>query len=130
MEVAERLCSRIFLIDHGREVLSGAMDEVKAGYGRNAVLAEFDGDLEPGTLEGLAAGIVRFPRYVEIELAAGATAQQVLKVLAERVTVRRFEVAAPSLHTIFVQAVGRDRGRRSGVPAGEGDAEREVAADA
>jgi ABC-2 type transport system ATP-binding protein len=39
MEVAERLCSQIFLIDHGREVLSGAMDEVKSRYGRNAVIA-------------------------------------------------------------------------------------------
>jgi ABC-2 type transport system ATP-binding protein len=107
MEVAERICSRIFLIDHGREVLSGAMDEVKVRYGRNAVLAEFDGELDLKGLSGLAANIIRYPRYVEIELAAGASSQALLKALAARVTVRRFEVASPSLHKIFVQLVGR-----------------------
>jgi ABC-2 type transport system ATP-binding protein len=112
MEVAERICSRIFLIDHGREVLSGAMDEVKARHGRNAVLAEFDGDLALPALSGLAANIIRYPRYVEIELAPGASSQDLLMKLAARVTVRRFEVASPSLHKIFVQLVGR--GRREG----------------
>jgi ABC-2 type transport system ATP-binding protein len=113
MEVAERICSRIFLIDHGREVLSGAMDEVKVRYGRNAVLAEFDGELDLKGLSGLAANIIRYPRYVEIELAAGVSSQDLLKELAARVTVRRFEVASPSLHKIFVQLVGR--GRREAV---------------
>jgi len=113
MEVAERLCSRIFLVDHGREVLSGAMDEVKSRYGRNAVIVEFDGELPPAGFPGLAAAIIRYPRYAEIELETGATSQQLLKALAERVTVRRFEVASPSLHKIFVQLVGR--GRREGI---------------
>jgi ABC-2 type transport system ATP-binding protein len=110
MEVAERLCSRIFLIDHGREVLSGSMEEVKARYGRNAVVAEFDGELDLDALSELAASVTRYPRYVEIELASGASSQALLRALAAQVAVRRFEVAAPSLHKIFVQLVSRGRG--------------------
>ena len=113
MEVAERICSRIFLIDHGREVLSGTMDEVKARYGRNAVKVEFDGDLDQAGIAVLAANVIRYPRYVEIELAPGASSQDLLRKLAARVTVRLFEVASPSLHKIFVQLVGR--GRREGI---------------
>ena len=44
---------------------------------------------------------------VEIQLAAGASNQDLLKALVGRVAVRRFEVASPSLHKIFVQLVGR-----------------------
>lgn len=113
MEVAERICSRIFLVDHGREVLSGTMDEVKARYGRNAVKVEFDGDLDQAGIADLAANVIRYPRYVEIELAPGASSQALLMKLAARVTVRLFEVASPSLHKIFVQLVGR--GRREAV---------------
>jgi len=113
MEVAERICSRIFLIDHGREVLSGTTDEVKSRFGRNAVLVEFDGELDLKGFSGLAANLIRYPRYVEIELAPGVSSQELLKALAARVTVRRFEVASPSLHKIFVQLVGR--GRREAV---------------
>jgi ABC-2 type transport system ATP-binding protein len=114
MEVAERICSRIFLIDRGREVLSGAMDEVKARYGRNAVLVEFDGEPDFAELSSLAANVISYPRYVEIELAPGVSSQELLKALIARVTVRRFEVASPSLHKIFVQLVGRG-GRREGI---------------
>jgi ABC-2 type transport system ATP-binding protein len=113
MEVAERICSRIFLIDRGSEVLSGAMDEVKARYGRNAVQVEFDGNLDIAELSDLVASHSRSTRYVEIELAPGASSQALLKAIAARVTVRRFEVASPSLHKIFVQLVGR--GRREAV---------------
>jgi ABC-2 type transport system ATP-binding protein len=107
MEVAEKLCSRILVIDHGREVISGSLADIKGRHGHNAVVAEFDGDLDPALLSSLAADVRRFPRWVEIELAAGATPQQVLKVLADRVAVRRFEVVSPSLHKIFVELVGK-----------------------
>ena len=70
------------------------MDEVKSRYGRNTVITEFDGELPPG-FPGLAAAIIRYPRYAEIELESGATSQQLLKALVDQVAVRRFEVALP-----------------------------------
>jgi ABC-type uncharacterized transport system ATPase subunit len=42
-----------------------------------------------------------------MELAEGASAQEVLAALVGQVAVRRFEVLAPSLHGIFVQIVGK-----------------------
>jgi ABC-2 type transport system ATP-binding protein len=106
MEVAERICSRILVIDHGHEVVSGTLAEVKGRWGRNSVVAEFDGNLDSGSLSRLAADVVRYPRWVEIELADGASPQELLKALVAQVTVRRFEVVSPSLHKIFVSLVG------------------------
>ena len=68
---------------------------------------EFDGELDLKGIAHLVSSVNRFPRYVEMELAPGASAQDVLEALVPKVAVRRFEVLAPSLHGIFVQIVGR-----------------------
>jgi ABC-2 type transport system ATP-binding protein len=106
MEMAERICSRILVIDHGREVLSGSLAEIKSRYGRNAVVVEFDGDIDFTALAGMVRKLSRFPRWVELELSDGASPDALLRLLADQVSVRRFEVVAPSLHNIFVELIG------------------------
>ncbi len=108
MEVAEKICTRILVVDHGREVISGSLAEIKSRYGHNTAVAEFDGSLETNDLSGLAASVTRYPRWVEIELAEGVAPQELLKALVNRVAVRRFELVSPSLHKIFVELVGRE----------------------
>jgi ABC-2 type transport system ATP-binding protein len=106
MDLAERVCSRILLIDHGREVLSGRLEDVKARFGRNAAVLEYDGDGQ--FLESLpeVTHVRRFPRWVELELASDARPETLLRSVAQRLRVRRFELVAPSLHRIFVDQVG------------------------
>src|SRR5437588_5642247 len=43
MEVAERICDDICLINRSRKVLDGSLREVKSGFGRNAVALRFEG---------------------------------------------------------------------------------------
>jgi ABC-2 type transport system ATP-binding protein len=107
MDVAEKICSRILIIDHGREVLAGSLADIKSRYGRNTVVVEFDGALDLPGLSRFIGGVTRYPRWVEIELAEGASPQDLLKALVDRVAVRRFEQVAPSLHSIFVEKVGK-----------------------
>ena len=114
MEVAERLCSRIFVIDHGRELLSGTLAEVKARHGQRSVVVEFDGPIDFDRLSDLVANVTRYPRWVEIELASDAQPQELLKRLVDQVAVTRFEVMAPSLHKIFVQMVAEAGDRVTG----------------
>ncbi len=111
MEVAEKICTRILIIDHGREVVAGTLADVKTRFGKNAVSVEFDGELDLPALGRLVRSVNRFPRWVEMELADGTPAQAVLEALVKMVSVRRFEVLSPSLHGIFVGMVGR-RGER------------------
>jgi ABC-2 type transport system ATP-binding protein len=107
MEVAEKICSRILVIDHGREVISGSLAEIKTRHGHNTVVAEFDGTLDMAALATLVKDVQRYPRWVEIEPAAGACPQDLLKALVAQVAVRRFELVSPSLHKIFVEIVGK-----------------------
>jgi ABC-2 type transport system ATP-binding protein len=112
MEVAEKICSRILIIDHGRVIVSGPLADIKSRYGKNSISVEFDGELDLERRPLPVSVISRFPRYIEMELAGGASAQEVLAALVGRVSIRRFEVVAPSLHGIFVQIVGKgEQGR-------------------
>jgi ABC-2 type transport system ATP-binding protein len=106
MEVAEKICSRILVMDHGREVISGSLADIKSRYGHNSVAVEFDGVIDFASLAGLVRHVSRFPRWMEVELNEGASPQALLKRLVDQVTVRRFEVVSPSLHRIFVELVG------------------------
>ena len=106
MEVAERICSRILVIDHGREVISGSVADIKSRYGHNTVAVEFDGVIDFGSLAGMVRNVSRYPRWVEVELLEGASPQALLRCLVGQVSVRRFEVVSPSLHKIFVELVG------------------------
>ena len=106
METAERLCKEIALINKGQLVLSGPLAKIKAGFGKNSLLLEYDGD--GSFLEGLpgVARVDAFGSYSEIRLEAGADPQSILRAVAGRLNVSKFEIVAPTLHNIFIEKVG------------------------
>lgn len=106
MEIAEKICSRLLIIDRGRAVISGSVADIKSGYGHNTVAVEFDGTIDFEALSGMVSRVSRLPRWVEVQLVEGASHQRLLERLLQQVSVRRFEVVSPSLHTIFVDLVG------------------------
>jgi ABC-2 type transport system ATP-binding protein len=106
METAEKLCHSIAIIDKGALVLNGALAEVKAGFGKNSILVEYDGD---GSFLRSLPGVARIDEYgqsSEVRLDPGADPQTVFQAMASRLRVRRFEVVAPTLHNIFIELVG------------------------
>jgi ABC-2 type transport system ATP-binding protein len=107
MEVAERICDDICLINRSRKVLDGSIREVKSGFGRNSVALRFEGG--DGVLEdaALVASVKRHSDHAEALLAPGADAQELLRRLLEAgARITRFELVEPSLHDIFIEKVG------------------------
>ena len=122
MYQVEALCHRIVLIDHGRTVLYGRVDEVKRTFAANAVVLEGEGDFSglPHVLEARQED-----GAWHLSLAAGADPQEVLKALVARPGVRleRFERAEPSLDDIFISVVtGEDGAGGPGSGSGPGAA--------
>jgi ABC-2 type transport system ATP-binding protein len=108
MGQVEKLCDSICLINKGAAVLKGDLKQIKGRYGRSNVQIEYDGD--GGFLEknGLIQSFNNYGNYVEVRLAPGADAQQLLRVVAERSRVNKFEVVEPSLEEIFIEVVGKN----------------------
>ena len=106
MGEAEKLCDEIVLVHDGRVVKAGPLAEVKASGGRDAVHVEFEGDAAfLAELPGVASARVDTNR-AELRLEPGADAQEVLAAAVGRLRILRFEVVAPSLEEVFLEAVG------------------------
>ena len=106
MNEIEELCDRILMINHGRSVLYGNLDEIKSRYRSNSVLLEFEGEL--GEVPGLTEKRTH-KGYVELALDGNTTPQQVLERLVSRgIVINRFEVATPPLNEIFLRVVGKN----------------------
>src|ERR1043165_473323 len=84
MEVAERVCDDICLINRSRKVLDGSIREVKRGFGRNALALRFEGGGD-GVLAdtSLVVGLKRSADETEALLAPTADPQEVLRRLLE-----------------------------------------------
>lgn len=107
LDHAERICNDIFIINKGNEIISGSMEAVKDRRGTRSVIVEFDGDDAVMDALPMVKSIIRYPRWIEAELADSADPDELLAALVGKVSIRRFEVVAPSLHKIFVDLVGR-----------------------
>ena len=106
MEVAEKICDDICLINRSRKVLEGSIREVKRGFSRNAVALRLVGGENVLEDRNLISKITRNSDGIEVLLAEGATAQSVLKeLIAAEATIERFEMIEPSLHDIFIEKV-------------------------
>ncbi len=114
MEQAEKLCNKIFLINKGERVVYGSLNEIKEAHGSRTVTVEYDGDGEFIRRLPVVASAASYPRYAELELTEDGDPAELLRALVDRVSIKRFEVKAPSLHSIFVSLVG---GANKEVPA-------------
>jgi ABC-2 type transport system ATP-binding protein len=106
MHEAEELCDFLVLIDRGKVVVNGTLDQIRAGHESRTVSIEIEGD--SGFLRTLppVAQVAPDGRRLDVTLREGADPQDLLRALVERTRVRAFEIKHPSLHEIFVRLVG------------------------
>ncbi|MHC4721073.1 MAG: ABC transporter ATP-binding protein [Planctomycetota bacterium] len=106
MHEAEKLCDSILLINKGKIVLDGRLDQIRSRQKSGAISVELQGDPSfINTLPTVRKVESQGSRF-EITLTEDADPQQLLRSLVDRVQVQAFEVKAPSLHEIFVNLVG------------------------
>jgi ABC-2 type transport system ATP-binding protein len=106
MEVAEKICDDICLINRSQKVLDGSIRDVKRSFSRNAVALRMVGGEAVLDDPALVSKIKRDSDGIEVLLAEGATSQSLLKqLIASDATIERFEMIEPSLHDIFIEKV-------------------------
>jgi ABC-2 type transport system ATP-binding protein len=107
MDQVEKLCDSICLINKGAAVLQGDLKAIKARYGKNNVQIEYEGNGDFLEKNPLVSAYNNYGNYVEVRLAPGADAQQLLRMVADRSRVNKFELMEPSLEEIFINTVGK-----------------------
>lgn len=107
MEQVEMICDDICLINKGEAVLRGRLQDIKKEYGKNTVVLEYEGSIDFLKGNPNVEKIDDYGRAAEIRLQEKADPQEILKILAGRVRIAKFEIQEPSLNTIFIEKVGR-----------------------
>ena len=106
MEVAEKICDDICLLNRSQKVFEGSLREIKSSFGRNAVAVRCEGG--DGVLDDpmLVSKVVRHADEAQALLAEGADAQVLLRRLIDSgAKIGKFEMVEPSLNDIFITKV-------------------------
>ena len=105
MHQVEELCDRILLMDEGRNVLYGELDQIRRDYSGHAVLVRVGDDLPE--LIGVEA-VTDHNGALELTLAADTNPQDILQQLVNRTAVEHFEIAVPTLDEIFIRTISNE----------------------
>jgi ABC-2 type transport system ATP-binding protein len=108
MAEAEKMADEIILIHRGRVVLDGDLNTVRSSFGKNTLHVEYDGDgaFLRDLPEVKRSAILN--NAAELSLNEGADPQNVLEAAMNRLRIRKFELALPSLEEIFIEKVGSE----------------------
>ena len=108
LDLVERLCESVVMIDRGRVVASGRIDDLRASDPRRLVRVEVPGagDEWLGSLPGILV-VEPLPDGGIVELGGGASESSVLDAARAVGSVRHFSVVQPSLSEIFRRQVKR-----------------------
>jgi ABC-2 type transport system ATP-binding protein len=101
MGMAEEMCDSIFMIYRGRKVLDGTLEEIQAEHGQDTIRLRTDHGM--AALQGIPAieSVRDLGEFQEVNTSRDAN--ELLRSLVERTSVRHFEVVRPSLHDVFLK---------------------------
>ena len=108
MEHAEPICDSVVMINKGKILLNGTLDEVRHSRG-NCLSIEFEGDASVlSSVPGVTSVEVN-KSHAQLDVHADADKQAMLRFLLDHVELKKFDFGQASLHEVFIHAVAHDR---------------------
>jgi linearmycin/streptolysin S transport system ATP-binding protein len=113
LEEAERLCDRIGIVDHGRLLAEGTLEELKAKLGEEEVVTlwgRFPEEVARTALSDLPAVRVISAEAGRIAFTAGAQGAAGLlgTIYSKNLAIDRVAIEPPSLNALFLKLTGRE----------------------
>ena len=105
MDLAEKLCEEILLINDGKEVCIGKLSEIKKRFGGNNIRLGFRGN---GNYLKEFPDILKFDsysNYTDVQLKDDVNPSEFLKKLIEKIEVHHFSIIEPTLNKIFIDLI-------------------------
>lgn len=104
MSTIEEFCENITMLNRGKTVLSGNLNDIKKSYGRTNMVIKCEQDVHP-VIEKMQLQIAHeTPDGIQCKVTGEEQAAEVLKkLLEENYSVIRFELREPTLHELFIE---------------------------
>jgi ABC-2 type transport system ATP-binding protein len=108
MDFAEKLCDHIVMIDKGKIILNGNLNQIKTDFSKNNVKLTYEGDVFFLDKHPMVDHISDFGNSVGISLKSTEQTQELLRLLLDHdVKVISFDSNDISLNEIFIDLAGR-----------------------
>lgn len=109
MDFAEKMCDNIAMIDHGRIILNGELDEIKKKFANRNVSINYEGDISFLKGNPIIENMEDFGNTTGIKVKKPEQIQELLKLLVNHnVVIKKFNADEISLHEIFVSLAGKE----------------------
>ncbi len=105
MEIAEKMCSDILLINKGKEVCSGSLSQLKKNFGGNMVEIGFEGNSEIIKDLRYVKGMDNYNNFAEVQLEDSIEPYILLRDVADKIRVNHFKIIEPTLNKIFIDMI-------------------------
>jgi ABC-2 type transport system ATP-binding protein len=105
MELAEKLCEDILLIDNGRAITSGKLKDIKKNFGGNNIRVGLAGGLISQIHFPEIVKIDNYNNYSDIQLRDEIVPSEFLKKLIAKIDVNHFSIIEPTLNKIFIDLI-------------------------
>lgn len=107
MDFAEKMCDHLAMIEKGKIILKGSMNDIKAHYAQRNVSINYDGSLAFLKDNPIIERIEDFGNSAGIRLKDAKDSKKLLKTLVENeVTITKYALNEISLHEIFIEIAG------------------------
>jgi ABC-2 type transport system ATP-binding protein len=108
MDFAERMCDHIAMIDEGKIILDGNLEELKKSFGQRNVTVTHSGDISFIKSYPIVEKFESYGNVSSIRVKDPANIQELLKILVEKkINIKKFDAEDISLHQIFVEVAGK-----------------------
>ncbi|MGK9475691.1 ABC transporter ATP-binding protein [Melioribacter sp. OK-6-Me] len=110
IDYAEKMCDHVAIIDKGKIVLKGSLEELKSKYANRNVSLVYNGDISFLKKHNeIVEKIEDFGNSTGIRVHKESQIQDLLKLLIDNgVEIKKFNANDISLHEIFVETVGNE----------------------
>lgn len=108
MGSVEELCDNITLIDHGRSMLEGNVEEIRKSWAGNEYMVTFDGKVmipENGNFRIIESTEEDHKSVIKLKSLTSASTNQILSELMKSGNISSFSPALPSMNDIFLRVV-------------------------
>ena len=107
MSTIEEFCKNIVMLNKGKTVLEGNLNEIKKGYGRVELTVKAEGDIRPFAQECELTVTEDTPNGMSFNVKSEEQAHRLLKMIMDnKIPLVKYELREPTLNEIFIEKAG------------------------
>lgn len=107
MTTIEEFCRDIVIMNKGKTVLQGNLNEIKKGYGRVKLTVKAEGNISPLAAECGLAATEETPNGSSYNVQSEEQAHKLLHmIIDQKIPLIRYELREPTLNEIFIEKAG------------------------